>query len=69
MVDISMCRDEECPSRLFCYRFTATPEKLQSYLVSPRKAWYSKCNYFIPDKKKERGLKKEKIRDTHKGYL
>lgn len=32
MPDISMCRNEECPLKLKCYRYTAIPsEFMQSY--------------------------------------
>lgn len=32
MPDISMCRNKECPERMFCYRYRAIPnERWQSY--------------------------------------
>lgn len=32
MPDISLCRNEQCPKKKYCYRFNATPEPMyQSY--------------------------------------
>ena len=38
MVDITMCRDEDCPMKDKCFRYTAIPDVLrQSYFFgSPR---------------------------------
>jgi len=44
MPDISMCLDGECPSRLTCWRFMATPSECrQSYLAAPRVAGEERC--------------------------
>ena len=49
MPDIAMCRDENCPSRLKCYRFVATPSKwLQSYGGFGRETGDEKCGSFWP---------------------
>jgi len=32
MADIQMCKDQECPMKRKCYRFTATPNEWQWYL-------------------------------------
>lgn len=46
-MDISMCRNEECPSKSECYRFTATPEPLyQSYADFEPLEGEDKCEYF-----------------------
>ena len=48
MPDISMCEDHDCPKRLSCYRYCATPSPYyQSYFAkSPRKK--NKCDYHMP---------------------
>ena len=51
MPDISMCRDDECPSRKSCYRFMATECAYQSYLVSPREDGADKCDSYWPLKR------------------
>jgi hypothetical protein len=33
MPDISMCKDKECKSKDYCYRYTATPDGWQSYFA------------------------------------
>ena len=32
--DISMCPGTNCPARAKCWRFTATPDSLQSYYMT-----------------------------------
>ena len=44
MADISMCAGEECEIRLSCYRFTATPSRLQTYITPPKQGLG--CKYF-----------------------
>lgn len=49
MPDISMCTDEECPSRLQCYRYRAEPNTYrQSYMKFPRHHEAEKCDSFWP---------------------
>jgi len=37
MPDITMCRDQECPARHGCKRFTSIPDEYQAYFTeSPR---------------------------------
>ncbi len=45
MPDITMCKDNDCPIREKCYRYTAPPSKYrQSYFMeSPRED--GKCDY------------------------
>jgi len=47
MSDTQMCKDEDCPLRIDCYRFNATPDSLgQSYFMeSPRED--KKCEYHL----------------------
>lgn len=33
MADITMCRDQNCPVKEKCYRFTANPGMMQSYFL------------------------------------
>ena len=53
MPDISLCKNNDCPSKGTCYRYTAkASEYQQSYMapkLSPRE---KKCDYFLPLKKK-----------------
>lgn len=45
MADITMCKDQECPAKETCKRFTATPSMLQSYFAeSPRQE--TKCEMY-----------------------
>lgn len=47
MVDIYKCSDKNCPSKLKCYRYTASADGWQSYFAeSPRKDNEDKCEYF-----------------------
>ncbi len=50
MVDITMCKDKECPDREKCARFKAVPDSYhQSWFIeSPRKdKKSSRCEYFM----------------------
>lgn len=53
MPDITMCRDQRCPKRLRCFRFTARADMHQSYFSStPRtvnSAGIDRCEFFMPD--------------------
>ncbi len=51
MPDISMCKNESCPSKNKCYRYTATPLKEQFYGYFPLKEGENMCDFFL--KKKE----------------
>jgi hypothetical protein len=48
MPDISMCQNEDCPSKLKCYRFMARPnahwQAYSVFVVPKRKV---KCDSFI----------------------
>ncbi len=49
MPDISMCRDQECPSRETCFRFVATPSPfLQTYGAFGRRPNEAKCDHYWP---------------------
>jgi hypothetical protein len=56
MPDISLCKNEDCPLRENCYRYTATPgEFMQSYAsfewgITIDNDIY--CDYFIDNKLK-----------------
>lgn len=63
MPDISMCKGEQyeegdslygrgpivCPLRDRCYRYTATPERVQSYFATPPFGITGECEYFWKD--------------------
>lgn len=45
MPDITMCKDQDCPKKDNCYRFTATPDELQIYYVNS--PWFNnQCEFF-----------------------
>lgn len=47
MADISMCADNDCPSRERCYRFIATPNPyMQAYGQFGRKEGAKQCDHF-----------------------
>lgn len=35
MADISMCRNESCVKKNKCHRYTARPDRYQSYFIVP----------------------------------
>ena len=48
IVDIAMCRDTDCPSKLKCYRFMAFPDPVRQAYIDPRRPLADKhCNYYI----------------------
>ena len=51
MPDISMCNNKQCPSKEYCYRFTAIPNEFrQSYIdFGPEEDGMDKCSYFWPN--------------------
>lgn len=48
MPDVTMCYGNWCPLKDLCYRFTATPDTMQSYFseVPYEKYEEGKCLYF-----------------------
>lgn len=46
MADISKCTDFLCPSKEFCYRFTAPAGFRQSYVNTNREADADNCELF-----------------------
>jgi hypothetical protein len=50
MPDVAMCKGQDCPRALNCYRFTAKPSEFrQSYFVkAPIKA-DGTCDYMYPN--------------------
>ena len=47
MPDISMCDNTQCPSKEYCYRFTAIPSKfMQSYASFTLEDDEMSCSYF-----------------------
>lgn len=51
MPDITMCNNTECAKRESCYRFTATPDYLQSYA---KFEGGKECEYFWDNKKESK---------------
>ena len=48
MPDISLCRNNTCPSKKYCYRYTAKPNELrQSYGSFEVKKGKDKCEFYI----------------------
>lgn len=57
MPDITMCKNEECPLHMGCYRFRATPSCYQSYsMFSPDME--GECQYYWPTFSEQARLKK-----------
>jgi hypothetical protein len=56
MVDMVKCDDSECPRKLTCSRFLATPSKWQSFFVTSPKEGIN-CEYYIDAKNLELKLK------------
>lgn len=49
MPDITMCRDQKCPSRVHCYRYRAVPNPYrQSYFVDPGRGERERCEEYWP---------------------
>lgn len=46
MPDISMCKDNSCPSRKRCYRWMAVPAPIQSYMDFKCPPNEDKCDDF-----------------------
>jgi hypothetical protein len=52
MPDISMCRNEKCPSKEKCYRYTAKPNEYgQAYSQFSVNPDHDKCDYFVDQQK------------------
>jgi len=52
MADISKCNNQQCPSKDYCYRFTATPSKfMQSYADFSPEDDETSCSHFWPNNK------------------
>ena len=50
MPDISMCSNALCPSKEYCYRFTAIPTpKRQSYMGFAPEEGENECDHFYPN--------------------
>lgn len=47
MSDIAMCSNHSCPSRDYCYRFTAVPSSFQSYASFNVPDKEDKCVYYL----------------------
>ena len=50
-MDITMCKDIECPMKDSCYRHTAKSWELQSYFIDSPREW-DKCEHFWKTKNK-----------------
>lgn len=48
MPDYALCRNEKCPSKDHCYRFTARPSGHQVYAVFTVPPKRDRCDYYIP---------------------
>lgn len=50
MPDISKCKNEECPSKNECYRYTVEPSDYQSYASFNPEKGEDKCGYYWDNK-------------------
>mgnify|MGYP001439347969 CR=1 FL=1 len=56
MPDIAMCMNGNCPSRTYCYRFTARPNELsQAYAGFKPPPGEDACDYYMPNFTPRRG--------------
>ena len=63
MPDISLCRNVLCPSKDYCYRFTATPSELrQSYTEFTPEDGEDECSYFWPNGKDSEKCKRDGVK-------
>lgn len=53
MPDIAMCQDKDCPKRLSCYRYTATPSQYQPYFAEKMVDKKGNCEYYIETEKEK----------------
>jgi hypothetical protein len=61
MPDISMCINEDCPMKLTCYRYTATPTPLRQSYMSFK--WDDTgCDHFWPN---VAGVRPAALESTH----
>jgi len=61
MPDIAMCQNEECPSRMKCYRYTAVPDEFrQGYCAFFVKKLRKKCDDFWDNKGRSNRFESEK---------
>jgi|APGre2960657404_1045060.scaffolds.fasta_scaffold376233_2 hypothetical protein len=51
MADIAKCNDALCPSKEYCYRFTAPASIYQSYADFSLEDDEMNCSYFYPNGK------------------
>jgi hypothetical protein len=49
MPDISMCDNNDCPSRLGCYRFMAEPNPYRQAYMEFKFDERGKCDHFAPN--------------------
>jgi hypothetical protein len=54
MLDITKCRGTGCVLKNECYRYTAKPDKMQSFFVKPPLEDDGTCGYFWRKKKMRR---------------
>jgi len=63
MPDISMCANALCPSKEFCYRYTATPSDFrQSYGGFTLEEDEINCSHFYPNGKDSTKCKRDGIK-------
>jgi len=63
MADISMCKNINCPSSKYCYRFTATPNEFrQSYAgFAPEEGEFN-CSHFWRNGKESEKCKRKGVK-------
>ena len=68
MPDLSMCKNNRCPSALKCYRFIAVPDAYQSYGSFEVPVCKKKCSDFIKINKTDCTLQDVLIEDAIYNY-
>lgn len=56
MPDITMCKNEQCIIKNDCYRYTAKPDRIQSYAMFIPVG--GKCDYFWENEKTYKNIQK-----------
>ena len=54
-MDLALCRNESCPSRGHCFRFTALASEHQVYACFTVRPKEDRCDYYIPNKIEKEG--------------
>ena len=60
LFDGTMCRSEKCPWKYDCHRYTATPQRIQSYFIGGPTSDYNNCEYYWDNRLYEDEVRKDR---------